>query len=89
LDRLGAIGEWLLITVGDGAQAQETSARVARQLGAVVTTPNRLGGSIWQAGRAPAVDEKGNIYVVTGNGDYDGVANFSESFQNSPERRPS
>jgi hypothetical protein len=57
-----------------------SASDLTRQLGAVVTTPNGLGGSIWQAGRAPAVDEKGNIYVVTGNGDYDGVANFSESF---------
>ena len=27
-----------------------------------------------------AADSSGNVYAVTGNGDYDGVANFSESF---------
>lgn len=43
------------------------------------TTPNGLGGSIWQSGRAPAIDDQGNIYVVTGNGDYDGSSNFGES----------
>ncbi|HLG99525.1 MAG TPA: hypothetical protein VKX49_24670 [Bryobacteraceae bacterium] len=43
------------------------------------STPNGWGGSIWQAGRAPAIDENGDIYVVTGNGDYDGLSSFSES----------
>ena len=37
-------------------------------------------GAIWQAGRAPAVDANGSLFVSTGNGDYDGVANFGESF---------
>ena len=31
-------------------------------------------------GKPPAVDAEGNIYVVTGNGSWDGVQNFSESF---------
>ena len=33
----------------------------------------------WQSGRGPAADRQGNIYAVTGNGDYDGMRNF-ESF---------
>ena len=57
-----------------------SASDLSRPLGALVTTANGLGGSIWQTGRAPAVDEKGNLYVITGNGDFDGVANFSESF---------
>src|ERR1035438_4956127 len=41
-------------------------------------------GSIWQSGRGPATDSEGNIYAITGNGDYDGIANFGESFLKLP-----
>jgi len=34
---------------------------------------------IWNGGGGPAADAGGNIYVVTGNGSYDGTKNFSES----------
>jgi hypothetical protein len=34
------------------------------------TTPNGFWGSIWQAGGAPAIDEQGNVFVVTGNGTF-------------------
>jgi hypothetical protein len=44
------------------------------------TSPTGSEASIWQSGQGPAVDEEGNIYVVTGNGSWDGVNNFSESF---------
>jgi uncharacterized protein (TIGR03437 family) len=43
-------------------------------------TPNGNGGAIWQSGRGLAADDAGNIYAISGNGDYDGVTNFSESF---------
>src|ERR1019366_6250842 len=33
----------------------------------------------WQSGRGPTADPEGNIYAVTGNGDYDGIHNFGES----------
>ena len=32
-----------------------------------------------KGGRAPAIDTDGNLYVSTGNGDYDGSVNFGES----------
>jgi len=50
-----------------------------QQVSVVATSPNGYGASIWQSGRAPAVDPSGNIFVVTGNGDFDGSVNFSES----------
>src|SRR5579864_3677319 len=43
-------------------------------------SPDGYGGSIWQCGRAPAIDSAGVLYVATSNGDYDGQANFGESF---------
>jgi outer membrane protein assembly factor BamB len=44
------------------------------------TTPTGSAASIWQSGQAPAADSQGNIYVVSGNGSWDGKVNFSESF---------
>lgn len=35
-------------------------------------SPNGKKSSLWQGGGGPAVDEFGNIYVVTANGTYDG-----------------
>ncbi len=37
-------------------------------------------GGIWQSGGGLCVDPDGSIYVITGNGDYDGVSNFGNSF---------
>jgi hypothetical protein len=49
------------------------------QTGIWCSTPDGDAGSVWQAGHAPAVDSEGNLYVVTGNGDYNGVSNFGQS----------
>jgi len=50
-----------------------------RRVAVFNTTPNTYGGSIWQGGRAPAIDDAGNIIAVTGNGEFNGVTDFSDS----------
>jgi hypothetical protein len=50
------------------------------QVSVLNTSPTGSEASIWQSGQGPAVDDEGNVYVVTGNGSWDGVSNFSESF---------
>ena len=56
------------------------SASTLAQTGIWNSTPNGFEGGVWMAGRAPAVDSAGNVYYITGNGDWDGSANFGESF---------
>jgi hypothetical protein len=46
-------------------------------------TPAKINGGIWQAGSGPAADASGNIYVMTGNGNFNantGGKNFGDSF---------
>ena len=42
--------------------------------------PTGTDGGIWMAGHAPVIDGSGYVYIATGNGTYDGVQNFGESF---------
>jgi hypothetical protein len=37
------------------------------------------GAGIWMSGSAPAIQSDGSIWVVTGNGEFDGVVDFAES----------
>jgi hypothetical protein len=44
------------------------------------TTPGGSQSALWMAGQAPAIDSSGNTYWITGNGDWDGVTKWGESF---------
>ena len=55
-------------------------AKTLAQVSVLNTSPTGSEASIWQSGQGPAVDDEGNVWVVTGNGSWDGVKNFSESF---------
>jgi PQQ enzyme repeat len=44
------------------------------------TTSKGRGAGIWQAGAGLAADDEGFIYVMTGNGAFDGWVDFGESF---------
>jgi outer membrane protein assembly factor BamB len=54
-----------------------------KQSGAFLATPNGHHGGIWQAGGSPAVDPLGDVYVITGDGEfdaYDGGSDYGDSF---------
>ena len=52
-------------------------------------TARGSGGGIWQGAGGLAGDAAGNIYAMTGNGDFDGVTDFGESFVKLAYRPPS
>ncbi len=50
-----------------------------QQAGVLNITPSGSDGGIWHAGRGPAIDSSGNVYMITGNGTWDGSTNFGDS----------
>lgn len=55
------------------------NATTLQRVVAWVDTPNGSEGGIWMSGAAPAADENGNLYLVTGNGTVD-ATDYGESF---------
>ena len=60
-------------------------AQSLKQLGIFNATPNGNRGAIWQSGGGPAADATGNVFVMTGNGTFDGPSpggnnDFGDSF---------
>jgi hypothetical protein len=56
------------------------NAATLSQLAVFNDTPNGDRGGIWMSGGAPAADSANNLFVITGNGTYDGTSAFADSF---------
>src|SRR3954468_4272095 len=50
------------------------------QLAVLNVSPNTSAGGIWMGGCAPPADAGGNLYVMTGNGHYDGKGQWGQTF---------
>jgi hypothetical protein len=48
-----------------------TGTGVLHQVAIFCTSPDKGASAIWQSGDGPAADPAGNIYIATGNGDFD------------------
>jgi len=56
------------------------NAQTLQQTSVLCTSPNGTGSGIWMSGRAPTVDSNGNLYLSTGNGDYNpGTKDYGDS----------
>jgi hypothetical protein len=55
------------------------NAATLQRVGAWCDTPNGTEGGIWQGGGGFVADAGGNVYLTSGNGDFDGVKNFGMS----------
>ena len=47
---------------------------------AMLAMTSGQGAGVWMAGQGPAADAQGNLYLTTGNGDFDGSSQWGESF---------
>ena len=52
----------------------------AGKLSAMLALTAGEGAGVWMAGQGPAADPQGDLYILTGNGDFDGVSQWGESF---------
>ena len=57
------------------------AAGTAPTIAAAWTTTSRYsGGGLWMGGQGPSMDDSGFLYSMVGNGAFDGVTDFGESF---------
>ena len=47
------------------------------------STPAGTNGGVWQSGQGPAADNDGNVYLITGNGSFDGNTSGGRNFGSS------
>jgi hypothetical protein len=59
--------------------AMAYDAATLEQKAVLNTTPDGWAGGFWQAGAAPVFDDDGNLFLATGNGDYDGAKNLGQT----------
>jgi len=52
----------------------------SNKVSAMLALTSGEGAGVWMAGQGAAADEQGNLYVLTGNGDFDGQSQWGESF---------
>jgi hypothetical protein len=58
------------------------NAQTLKPQGVFNSTPNGDSGGVWEGGDGPATDTNGNIYIITGNGTFDGTTNhdYADSY---------
>jgi hypothetical protein len=52
----------------------------SNKLSAMLALSAGEGAGVWMAGQGPAADAQGFLYLITGNGDFDGTSQWGESF---------
>ena len=55
------------------------ATNLTQQVAAFNASATGSQSAVWSGGMAPAVDSNGNLYIMTGNGSFDGTNNFGES----------
>jgi hypothetical protein len=70
-----------IFETGNGADGFCFAFDVAsNKMGPMLAMTAGEGAGIWMAGQGAAADPQGFLYVLTGNGDFDGKTQFGESF---------
>jgi hypothetical protein len=62
-----------------GFELGYNATNLTQQVVAFNATPTGIQGAVWSGGMAPAVDTNGNLYIMTGNGTFDGTTNYNLS----------